>query len=542
MRIPLKSRRLKAVPAGTWLALIGIAVVALLPFAPPAASAADATSLLTWDKVTSTPAPPARLHAAMALNPADGTTVLFGGRAGSQVLADTWTWDGSAWTARHPVTSPPALESASMAYDNIGRRILLFGGIGSDGNVTSATWAWDGTTWAALAPSSVPPPRYSASIASDAASGTDVLFGGISGGSSLGDTWSWDGNNWVPNTPATSPAARSGAAMTFDAARGAVVLFGGATGSDNRSDTWTWDGANWSQQHPAASPPARNDAALGFDPASQSAILFGGSSGSGTNGTSALGDTWVWNGSTWSTSLALSILPTLSPPARAGAAIAGGPTSQRVVLFGGQPGGANAPALGDTWSIATLTTTPSLPTPSTAVGSSGGSTTTTRETTSTTAVTGPSGTPPTAGKAGPTPATAKAPVPAPLAVAARSVERGKSVKVSGSGFLPGAKITITFHSVRVVVGTTVADARGRFSTTVLVPNNAPPGQHHIEADGATNAGGRAVLVGQVSIMGPRGHHSWVLPALMVALTVLLAAGAGVVLTTSARWHRPHSAT
>jgi hypothetical protein len=111
------------------------------------------------------------------------------------------------------------------------------------------------------------------------------------------------------------------------------------------------------------------------------------------------------------------------------------------------------------------------------------------------------------------------------------------VRISGSGFLPGAKITITFHSVRIVVGTTIADAQGRFSATVVVPTDAPTGEHHIEADGATNAGGQAVLVGQVSIMAPGGHHSWLLPAFMVALTVFLATGAGVVLTTSARWPR-----
>ncbi|MDQ1392352.1 MAG: large repetitive protein [Acidimicrobiaceae bacterium] len=542
MRISLKSRRLKAVSAGAWLALIGFVVVALLPFAAPAAGAADSTTLLTWDKVTPTPAPPPRLHPAMALDPATGTTVLFGGRAGSQVLADTWTWDGSGWTAQHPATSPPALEWASMAYDNIGNRILLFGGIGSDGNATSATWSWDGSTWAALAPASVPPPRYAASIASEGVSQGDVLFGGLSGGSSLGDTWSWDGTNWVPNAPAASPAARSGAAMTYDSVRGAVVLFGGATGSDNRADTWTWDRTNWTQQHPASSPPARNDAALGFDDVTQSAILFGGSGGtSGTSGPTALGDTWVWNGSTWSTSLALSILPTLSPPARIGAALATGPTNHRLVLFGGQSGGSAGAALGDTWSVATLATVPSQPTSSTVAGAAAGSTTTPGATSSTTAVGGRAETPTTAGKSIPTP-TAKAAPPAPLAVASPSARRGQSVRISGSGFRPGAKITITFHSVSVVLGTTIADAQGRFSATVLVPTDAPPGEHHIEANGASTSGEPAVLVGQVSIMAPGGHHSWVLPAFMVALTVLLAAGAGVVLATSARWQRPSART
>jgi len=70
---------------------------------------------------------------------------------------------------------------------------------------------------------------------------------------------------------------------------------------------------------------------------------------------------------------------------------------------------------------------------------------------------------------------------------------------------------------------------------VVVPANLSPGQHHIEADGPAWTGGQAVLEAQVSIMAPKGHGSWLLPSLMVALTVLLAAGAGVVLTGSTRW-------
>ncbi len=99
-------------------------------------------------------------------------------------------------------------------------------------------------------------------------------------------------------------------------------------------------------------------------------------------------------------------------------------------------------------------------------------------------------------------------------------------------------ITITLHSVSVIVGSAIADAQGRFSTTVLVPANVPPGPHHLEATGAAPAGGQAVLVAQVSVMMIPGakHGDWLLPAFMVALTVLLAAGAGVVLTASTLWH------
>src|ERR1700690_1136285 len=45
--------------------------------------------------------------------------------------------------------------------------------------------------------------------------------------------------------------------MTYDAATGTVVLFGGLGGKRYLGDTWTWDGTTWTQQHPAAHPVPR---------------------------------------------------------------------------------------------------------------------------------------------------------------------------------------------------------------------------------------------------------------------------------------------
>ena len=49
---------------------------------------------------SSTGNPPARSGAAMAYDSAAGVTVMYGGTDGSgTTLTDTWTWDGSTWTA-----------------------------------------------------------------------------------------------------------------------------------------------------------------------------------------------------------------------------------------------------------------------------------------------------------------------------------------------------------------------------------------------------------------------------------------------------------
>lgn len=71
---------------------------------------------------------------------------------------------------------------------------------------------------------------------------------------------------------------------------------------------------------------------------------------------------------------------------------------------------------------------------------------------------------------------------------ARKVYPGDPVTVSGSGFQPGARLTITLNSAGIVVGYAVADAQGRFSVKVLMPHNAPLGEHDLEAAGPLRRG------------------------------------------------------
>jgi hypothetical protein len=241
-----------------------------------------------------------------------------------------------------------------------------------------------------------------------------------------------------------------------------------------------------------------------------------------------LGDTWLWNGTTWATSVPLTLVPNLNPPSRTGLSIASAPADQRLIMFGGESAGLSPTTLADTWSVSSLSTI--SPSPSTTAG--GGSTSTSGSTTSTSTA-GTS----TSSSTVP-PARVTRPVPrTPLALASRTVRRGDQVRVSGSGFVPHAEIVITLHSVTMVVGTTYADAEGRFSATVLVPTDTPTGSHHIEAAGPARTGGQAVLIAQVSVTAPGPSSNWLLAAAMVVLTVALAAGAGTVLTASTRWHR-----
>lgn len=103
--------------------------------------------------------------------------------------------------------------------------------------------------------------------------------------------------NWSQRRPDRSPAPRGNAAMSFDAKHGQLVLFGGQAGDRVFNDTWTWDGATWTEQTPASAPPARHSAGLAADPTG-ALVLFGGF-GHGGDAAAQLGDTWTWDGHTW---------------------------------------------------------------------------------------------------------------------------------------------------------------------------------------------------------------------------------------------------
>jgi hypothetical protein len=92
----------------------------------------------------------------------------------------------------------------------------------------------------------------------------------------------------VPRQPSVAFAF----SVADDASTGQVVLFGGVS---NFGNTWAWNGATWSLLHPANSPSGRYDSSAAFDPQSGQILLFGGHLESGT----AVNDTWGWDGTNW---------------------------------------------------------------------------------------------------------------------------------------------------------------------------------------------------------------------------------------------------
>jgi hypothetical protein len=112
-----------------------------------------------------------------------------------------------------------------------------------------------------------------------------------------------------------------------------------------------------------------------------------------------------------------------------------------------------------------------------------------------------------------------------MSVTAHSVRHGDEVTLSGEGFAPRAHIVVSFRSSPLVVGTTTADDAGDFSVTVTVPATASRGEHHFEAQGPGPDGETQTMTAPVRVAGPGRHGSWVVPVVMILLTLLIIAGA-----------------
>ena len=112
--------------------------------------------------------------------------------------------------------------------------------------------------------------------------------------------------------------------MAYDAATGTVILFGGGGFNGFFGDTWSWNGTTWTEKA-TGGPPARNDASMADDPATSTVILFGGNIGC-----CSLQDTWSWNGTAWTQQA-----PAASPGERVWSMMAFDGPSNSLVLFGG---------------------------------------------------------------------------------------------------------------------------------------------------------------------------------------------------------------
>ncbi|MBX3376256.1 MAG: hypothetical protein KF678_04550 [Phycisphaeraceae bacterium] len=126
-----------------------------------------------------------------------------------------------------------------------------------------------------------------------------------------------------PTVPG-DPPIRQNHMGVFDSFRSKIIVFGGFLGGfGSYGDTWSWNGTSWSLISETG-PIARSVHAMAYDAARDRIVLFGGNAGG------ALGDTWEWDGESWT-----EVFPATSPPARFNHAMAYDSVRNVVVLTGG---------------------------------------------------------------------------------------------------------------------------------------------------------------------------------------------------------------
>jgi hypothetical protein len=266
------------------------------------------------------------------------TTLYFGN-------ADTWIWDGAAWTPLNPSNPPLTRIGHAMCYD--GQGALLFGGYaynGSNAVFMNDTWRFSSGNWTQLSPTGGPPPaRYLHRLCYDSGRNVVVLFGGRSAtGNVLNDIWEFNvaSSTWTQKNPSgTAPAPRYRYAMAWC---DSTIIAGGRdnNGTVYFNDTFGYDGSGWTEYGPTL---LGNLSTMAMAAGAGDAVVYGGLSFNGSH-TTYRDRTWLWSGSTWTEILQFET----RPPPRAMHELVYDAARSEFVLFGGYDG---SNCLAELWTL-----------------------------------------------------------------------------------------------------------------------------------------------------------------------------------------------
>lgn len=253
-----------------------------------------------WRKLSLAHSPSARANMTMAYDPVGKNILLFGGYDGASYLNDTWIFNGSDWVQLNPTNAPPVRTASAMAFDRVTGKMVLFGGYNGH-QYLGDTWLWDGATreWTNANPATQPKAVTLPMLYIDPLNGHTGMVGGFDGNLYRNETWQWTGTDWLRLHPKTVLWARGAAVVANDVAHKKVVIFGGLADL-NPNNTWTWNGVNWKMESPATQPPLVYYIPGAYDPGLGRVVMFAGASRQDA--------TWTWTGDNWE------LVPALTPP------------------------------------------------------------------------------------------------------------------------------------------------------------------------------------------------------------------------------------
>ncbi len=317
------------------------------PTAPAPVAAASTSG--PWERLI----PMGWFASTMIVDPVNDRLVVLGGENSVGWTADLWMRslaDSGRWTRIDMAgPKPAAREFGTAIYDPVRRRMILFGGIYSDG-----VWALSLTgtpAWTRLAPAgSGPGNRQGARAIYDPAGDRMLMFGGYAPPYES-DVWAFalgDSTGWTRLSPSGGgPTTRGYGAVVYDSRRHRLLAFSGCDGGANDPqppsipDLWalSLDGAlEWTQ--PSASgdmPPGLYFTAAAYDSLHDRMVVYGGTEWNGGSHREA----WVLDcgeAPAWTR-----VAPATSPAPRSGACLGYDARRDRFVMFGG--------AGSDTWAL-----------------------------------------------------------------------------------------------------------------------------------------------------------------------------------------------
>lgn len=304
-----------------------------------------------WHQVPAAPgAPPPLAGATLTWDPVRQGCLLVGGSDGQKTWGQTWLWNGSAWGALPTPgreLSPRVFHGA--AWDQARQRLVVFGGLGADGQPLDETWELGPDGWERRQSASVPTARAFGALVHDPERRLTYLIGGRGRDASTGKltasvpgTWAWDGRDWrlLPDTGA--PVGEAGVAVTWDEDRRAVVLHGGASLLGASPFSSAFDGTTWRNVAAAQQPPAASLHAAVYDRDGHQVLVLANDEKQGELTVSCVGSLydsllWVRTGRGG-----------LGP--RSGFAAAYDPLRKQVVVYGGEESRAGkVRRLSETW-------------------------------------------------------------------------------------------------------------------------------------------------------------------------------------------------
>lgn len=229
----------------------------------------------------------------------------------------TWAFSPEAgtWKLMSPELFPPARCGQSSVYDSESDRIILFGGFeckNLSGPFYSDVWAYDYNTdtWEDMNPVSGPEKRAYASMVYNPVNDRVMMWGGrqldnIKAGFSDNSMWEYDynSNTWTEIVSKGGPELPYAYAdMIYHHGNNEIYMFGGGPmdgtfSGYNKDESWIYSFADssWTLIPTENTPPQMSNHSMVYNPESNEIVLFGGETGNMMYTDTKVQGTWYYD-------------------------------------------------------------------------------------------------------------------------------------------------------------------------------------------------------------------------------------------------------